>query len=240
MKKQRKNLKMIKLKSIIILGLVVLTIGIIGLVNISEAQGAGDSEIVLTWEADSFYPADYKGKAAAVFNSSVSVSATILRDGKFVDASDLKFFWYLDNKFYRKGVGLNEINFDVEKLEQDEYFLRMAVVIDGERVENSITIPTGGRELVIENPHPSNFVKLGEEVHLEAIPYFFNVNSLNALSFSWSIDNVVNKQQKANSLILNIGDANSLKGTNVLVTGMAVNKNNPTESARSNLRLKIR
>lgn len=229
---------MIKSTNKIIIAAMILALVLV--VSFYKTSSAEESEVVLTWEANSFYPADYQGKAPVVLGSSVSVSATVVKNNKLADVSNLEIFWYLDGKFFKKGVGLNKVTFDVDKFKGDEYFLMVAIKMDGKRVEKGITIPVGSQELVIENPRPLNIVKLGERVELKTMPYFFNVNSLSDLSFFWSIDYTNKEEQRANRLVLDIGNSSSLKGTDILVTGSAVNENNPAESAIKNLKLKIR
>lgn len=215
-------------------------LSVISLISFYGVVLAQETSIILTWQANNFYPADYQGKSEAALSSPVSVSATVLENGKFINPSDFEFFWYLDNSLLNRGVGMDEIIFNADKLEGGEYFIRTVMVREGERLEGSITIPAGSRELVIENPRPSNIVKLGERVELEAIPYFFNVNILDELSFFWSVDNVDNENQRTNYLTLDIGNSSSLRGTNISVTGSVINENKPTESAITNLRLRIR
>ncbi len=224
------------INKIIIVSLLVLFLLVVA-VKTSTAQTYNS---IMTWQTDSFYPADYKGKAPAVFDSTVSVSLTILEDGMVADTSSSEIIWYLDNKFFKKGIGLTEVSFVINKTKGGEHFLRAMVSMPEESLEKSVTIPVKSRELVINNPHPSNLIKLGEEVVLEAIPYFFNVTSLNYLSFFWSVDNVLRREERSSSLILNTGSLESLKGTDVLITAQVVNKNKPTESAESNLELNIR
>ena len=231
---------MIKLRKIIIIGLAALIVvsGSYG-INKAVAQDSPESQIILTWQANNFYPADYKGKAAATFNSPISVSALMIKDGKIIDTSGNEFFWYLDNKFFNKGIGLDRINFNVEKLKGDSYSVRVRIEAGEERVEKIITIPIMEQELVIKNPRPSRFIKLGEAIELTAIPYFFNVDSFDDLSFFWSINNLNQKDQHSNHLILT-DRVEIFKGADVLIMGVVANRNNQMESARSNLNLSIR
>jgi len=208
-------------------------------INRAVAQDSPESQIILTWQANNFYPADYKGKAAATLNSPISVSALMIKDEKIVDTSGNEFFWYLDNKFFNKGIGLDRINFNVEKLKGDSYSVRVRIEAGEERVEKIITIPVMEQELVIKNPRPSRFIKLGEVVELTAIPYFFNVNSFDDLSFFWSINSLNQKNQRSNRLILT-DRVEMFKGADVLITGVVANRDNQMESARSNLNLSIR
>jgi hypothetical protein len=224
------------INKIIITGLLILFLLVVAV----ETSTAQTYNSIITWQADSFYPADYKGKAPAVFDSTVSVSLTILENGRTVDTSSSEIIWYLDNKFFKKGIGLTEVAFTIDKTKGGEHFLRAVVSMPEESLEKSVTIPVGSRELVINNPRPSNLIKFGEKVVLEAVPYFFNVTSLDYLSFFWSVDNVLRKEERTSSLILNTGASESLKGADVLITAQAANKNKPIESAKSNLELSIR
>ncbi len=226
--------KSLKIKTI------ALVLGVVSVISFWGTISAQEGNVILTWQADSFYPADYKGKAPATSGSTVNISAAPVLNNRLVSPSSSEFIWRVNDHLFDKGIGMDEISFDIDEVEGTIYSVSVLVRGESGEYSNSIKIPVGSPELVIENPRPSKFVDLGEKVVLEAVPYFFNVDSLSELSFSWRIDNTIREEQKTNSLILDIENSDTLKGTDISVTGVVMNKSDLVESVNSNLELKIR
>ncbi len=197
-------------------------------------------QLILTWQAHNFYPSNYPGKAAATINTSVIVSATVTQNNKFVNLSNANFIWYTDGKFFSRGQGLSEIMLRINKLRGDEYFVRVAIDLDGEKIEGSFTVPVSGQHTVIEMPYPNNVVFRGKQMIFQAVPYFFNVTSFDDFSFFWSVDNQNQSGQRSNRLTLDIGSSSYLLEKEVLISNTTSNSLNPIETTRTNIRFTIR
>ncbi len=196
-------------------------------------------QIIFTWQAHNFYPSNYSGKAAATINTSIVISATVIRNNRFVDISKANFIWYIDGRFFSRGSGLSEIVLKINKLRGDESFVRMSIDLDGERIEGSFTVPVSGQRTVIEVPSPNNIVFRKRQIVFHAVPYFFNVVSFDNFEFFWSIDNKNQPKQRSNRLVLNIGDSSYLLGEEVLISNTTSNSLNLIETTRTNIRFTI-
>lgn len=206
--------------------------------SITGAQTPG--QVILTWQANNFYPADYAGKALATPNTPVTISAEILRDGKLIDLSKGTFTWYVDEKLLSRAQGLKEILFTVKKSVGDSHFIRVTIKSGNDLFESSVRIPISRQTVVLESPYPNHLVRAGSQAVLQAMPYFFNIPSLQDLTFSWQINNDKQKGSGSdNQLILNIGTPQTPNQDVIRITTLVRNKNNPLEFANEGIQLII-
>lgn len=215
---------------------VLLVVSYLSLIGGINAQTP--ARVIFTWQANNFYPADFRGKALATPNTPVVVAVEVLRNGKFVDLSRATFTWYVDEKLLSRAEGLKEIVFTVKKMVGDSYFVRVNIQSENDVFEGSIRIPVSKPVVVLETPYPNQIVSAGSEAALEAIPYFFNVASFENFIFSWAIDNGPTKESGSdNRLVLNIG--NAPPGNSIQITSAVRNRNNLLEFATTRTRLII-
>ncbi|MCP6720114.1 MAG: hypothetical protein KJI72_02180 [Patescibacteria group bacterium] len=208
------------------------------LITKTDAQTPG--QVILTWQANNFYPADYTGKALATPNTPVTISAEVLRDGKLVNLSEGTFTWYVDEKFLNRAQGLKEIFFAVKKSAGDSHFIRVAIQLGNSFFESSIRIPVSKQIVVLESPYSNNLVRAGSQAVLQAIPYFFNIPSFQDLTFSWQINNDERKGSgNDNQLVLNIGTPQTPDQDVIRITTLVQNKNNPLEFSNERIQLTI-
>ncbi len=198
------------------------------------------AQVILTWQANNFYPADYTGKALATPNTPVTVSTEILRDGKLIDLSKGTFTWYVDEKLLNRTQGLKEILFTVKKPVGDSHFIRVTIQSGNDFFESSIRIPVSQQIVVLESPYPNNIVRAGSQAVLQAMPYFFNIPSFQDLTFSWQInDGERGGNGSDNQLVLNIGTPQTPNQDKLRITTFVQNENNLLEFANERLRLTI-
>jgi len=223
-----RNLKFVTTTAVLLMvGYQLLTVG---------AGAQTPTQVVLTWQANNFYRADFGGKVLVTPGTPVAVSAEVLENGKFADLSGANFIWYIDEKLQSRGEGLKEISFTANKTVGDDYFVRVNIR-SGENVfESSVRIPISSPVLVLRNPNPNGLIKSGEKAQITAVPYFFNVNLFQDLKFFWQIDNgTIKSGGNDNNLTLNTGNAQP--GKTVQITGIAQNEKNALEKAVSRIRL---
>lgn len=161
------------------------------------------TQIIITWRANNFYPADYKGKALAAPNTPITVGAEIIQNNKFADSSKASFIWYVDEKLISRGDGLKEAMFTANKPVGDSHFVMVSVKLDGKTIENSVRIPVERPIVVVDLPLPGSITRAGSEILIRAVPFFFNVPSLDDLKFSWQVND--QKTEGKDSLLLKIG-----------------------------------
>lgn len=200
---------------------------------VPDAGAQTPSQVILTWQAQNFYPADFAGKAPATPNTLVAVSAEVLKDNKFVDLSAANFFWYVDENLIAKGLGRKETKFPVGKLTGDSYFVRVVINTGEQKIESAITIPIRSQEVVIETDLPENRVKAGSEITLKALPYFFNIDSLEDLVFSWTVNDQKQKVEGNNTLSVNVGTPYAESQQNLNLRLLLQNKKSAFEFAQN-------
>ena len=229
----------LKLITTIIVSSVAVSLVIGRLLLVAPAGAQTAAQVLLTWQADNFYPADFGGKAAATTGTPITVSAEVIQNGKLADLSKATFIWYVDEKLQSRGENLKETTFNVSKLVGDSYFVRVNIQSsEGGVFENSIRIPVSKPLVVLESPYPNQLVKSGEKAEVTAVPYFFNISNFQGLDFFWRIDNGPTQESgNDNQLILNTG--NAAAGQIIQITGTARNANNVIETATSRTRLII-
>jgi len=171
--------------------------------------------VIITWQAQSFVPADYAGKSLPTTGVNIKAGLEIVEENKIQDLSKLNIRWYLDGKLLTQGLGLKEINFRATRAATYSHFLRAAIQ-DEEEISGGVNIPIISPKLIIKTPSPAvNYIPLGKTL-LQAVPYFFNVSGLKELVFNW----VVNEK--------------TIKGANVLELELT-----PPIPQNSNLRIRV-
>ncbi len=197
------------------------------------------SQIIITWQANNFYPANYEGRALVTPNSPVVLASELLRNNKLVDTTQATFSWILDGKLLGSGRGLKEISFVSKKQAGDNHLVRVSIKIGEETFENSARIEVSEPVVVIEIKSPSREIRAGEEVKLQTIPYFFNVSSVRDLKFFWRVGNAKEESEGENRLTLSISRSQDTNQKTLQVFSTVQNKRNPLEFKNKTVQLKI-
>ena len=151
-----------------------------------QAQTA--SRVLITWQAQSFAPAEYSGKILPSPGTSIKLGLELIKENKLQDLSKINIRWYLDGKLLTQGIGLKETSFFVNKGATYSHFVR-AVIMTGQEISGAIDIPIVSPKVIIKTPSPADtFIALGKTL-LRAVPYFFNVANPEELIFKWSVNN---------------------------------------------------
>lgn len=194
-------------------------------VVISPKQGAKFEKVFrfrpagvsLIWEADTYTPALYKGKAAFSNESLITIVASpdfVDRNGRRLAPETLTYTWKRNGtvlgsfsgygksvlKFYGSVLGIDE-KIEVDVMSPDKSI----------RALGSTTLRPSNPETLLYENHPlygtlfnkaidSVYTLKEKEVSLVAVPYFFNTKSnlFEALSFNWFLNGaeVKNGSQK--------------------------------------------
>ena len=192
-----------------------------------------NSQVLITWQAQNFVPAEYPGKILPSPGTNIKLGLEVIKENKLQDLSKINIRWYLDGKLLTQGLGLKETNFFVNKGATYSHFVR-AVIIDKQEISGTADIPIINPRVVIESPSPdSNSIPLGKNI-FQALPYFFNTANLQELIFNWSVNNQTIKG--TNLLELEITSPIPLnQNLNIKVT--AQNLNNDLEFASKEINL---
>ena len=163
------------------------------------------TRINLIWEADTSVPPMYLGKALYSAGSTVSVTAfpQVVVSGKTVSPNNLSFHWSLNDtpNMEQSGTGHNVFTFQGSQLNSSE---RVSVdVYFGSALvgQSSISIPAVDpqvlfynkdplRGVVYDQAFPSTISLAGQEITLQAVPYYFANESFasGATTYSWQLN----------------------------------------------------
>jgi len=196
--------------------------------------------VVITWQANNFYPADFGGRALPSPGTPVTLSAEIIQNNKLLDLSQATFLWYADETLFARGVGLKETTLKINKSPGDYSFVRVAVQINNSSFENSLRIYAQAPTVVIEGNFPNQTIRAGSQTLLRAMPYFFNVSSLADLGFSWLINDKIQNSSQDNQLLLSIGPLQGNSDAAAQISVAVQNIVNALETASNRIILNIR
>lgn len=192
-------------------------------------------QVILTWQAQNFVPAEYSGKILPAPGTNIKVGLEVIKENKIQDLSKINIRWYLDGKLLTQGLGLKEINFRAIYGATYSHFAR-AVVQDTEEISGGLNIPIVSPKIIIQTPTPSaSSIPLGKTI-LQAIPYFFNVAGLKELVFNWAVNERTIKG--ANVLELELAPPVPLNN-NLRIQVTAQNLNNELEFGSKEINLNV-
>lgn len=194
--------------------------------------------VIITWQANNFYPADYQGRVLPSFDTPIAVAAEVVQNNKLTDLSQANFLWYVDENLISRGVGLKETTFNAKKSAGDYHFIRVVIQTpDGGSFTNSTRIYVQTPMIIITGDFPNQAILVNDQTVLNAVPYFFNVTSLNDLNFSWLVNGQQQNSGSDNQLLLTINGPKAASGGSLQLMAAAQNIKNPFESANNQLLL---
>lgn len=211
---------------------------VVALLVFSDVGAQSISQAVITWQANNFFSSDYLGKALPSTGTRVSLSVAIISGGKIVSLSGARIFWYVDEKLISRSDEPN-VTFTATKRGGDNHFVRVVVESQGGRFEDSTRVPVVKPSLAVGIPYPGNIVPQNSDIRLKALPFFFNISSLDGLKFSWRVGEERVTNVSENELVIKIGTPLSELQKNLLLVATAENVGNPSEVGEEIVRLKI-
>jgi hypothetical protein len=177
----------------------------------------------IVWEASSYTPPFYKGKALFPYHGAVTLEAipNFIRNGQRLNPKNMIYTWKIDNQIISdsSGYGKNSTTLQANGLNIDPLVISVSVSsYDGTITGNGrVTIPAvqPTSEFYENNPLygvlynralAQNFKLNQKEIVLETTPYFFSTTGLyntQALTFDWSINgNKINSTDVKNQILL--------------------------------------
>lgn len=203
-----------------------------------DSSAQTSDSLIITWQANNYFPADYPGKAAATPNSPIVASIEVIRAGKLIDITKSEISWFINNGLIANGIGTKTISFSAKQGTTGYETLTASVKIGENGIQNSVRIPISKPIVVISHPSSRESVKAGGRIELTAIPLFFNVSSLDGLSFDWRI-NGQKISAVGNRITAEIGTPQSDYQNSVNVSVTVQNKENLFEFNRGVLNLSV-
>jgi hypothetical protein len=205
----------------------VLFFSMIGRVSAQTAD-----QLIITWRAENLYPADFMGKAMPTSGSPIRLSVEAVIAGKIANLASADISWFLDETLLERGVGTKTTYFTARSSATNNNFVRAQVKLGNKNLEGTVRVPVKQARVIIEIPTIDKTLPASSEIQISAVPYFFNVNSLENLAFNWIINNNRQKQIGNGELTLKIGEPQSGDQQRMTITANIQNLLNPLEVAQ--------
>ena len=170
-------------------------------------------------------------------------------DSSILSPQDLVYKWFLNDHIQKSDSGQNKQVFELnmDKNSSKKQSIRVKIEnIGGVLLGSSsyLYLKPQNSEIVLksdifsEKPNQEYQISADQEIKFTVQPYFFNIGSLDELSYIWSLNNQIISQtdnSEANVFTLKIGaiEGAAEQGLEVSVE----NKNNPPEKAQKTVKL---
>ena len=146
------------------------------------------TQFLVSWKAINYVPADYLGKIFPSQGTPIEVSFDLVDKNKIIDLSKYQIYWNLDNSPLTSGLNLKSVQFKATQYGGNSHSLRITVAnYNNDNLDYIIDIPTSLPESVIDTRSNQGTFSLGNYL-LRIRPFFFNVTSLQNLTFDWLVN----------------------------------------------------
>lgn len=221
----------------------------------AQIERNANTSVDLAWTCSSYTPVNYEGKSLPIRGSLIIVSAIpyFKINNRLAGLNDLTYKWFLDDEIIDNN-NKPEFSFTATKYQSYSHKARVIVSTKDGTVSSQewIDIKIYNSEIQIyeyDGAAQVNLTKgIGSEFStyanstpaLTAIPYYFNINNLQDLSYNWKVQGtqLANQLAELPQIIeLKIGSGSSyLEQTVSLISS---NKYNALETSIKNFILKI-
>ena len=175
-----------------------------------------------------------------ISGTSVAIALEVNDNKKIADVSKNEIRWFSNNQLIASGAGLKNIIYTVPSTAAGDTAIKVVIInYRGANLEKFSAIPITNPEVVIESPYPEEEISKAVSV-FRAVPYFFNVVSLENFVFTWLANNQPATDAVGNSNILTLDTNGSQTGDQVIISVTTTNTKNGLESAQKTSVLKIR
>lgn len=196
----------------------------------TETRSITPATVDLLWQADSYVPPFYKGKALYSHQSSVKVVAQpniFTKDGVLIPTSKLVYRWKLNKEFVASvsGVGKNIVTFsDAIPVNEKEISVEVSTADTSVKTVGQIFLHSVGTSPILyqdtpltgisyERALPQSLTLSDSEMKLVIEPYFFSVKNRdsNSLYYAWSLNGKTVPDITRSSIVFKVPEAE--KGT---------------------------
>lgn len=196
-------------------------------------------QVVITWQANNYFPADFAGKSLPAPHTEMTASVEFIQNNKLADVSGADIRWFLDDEFLRSGAGLKTVSFYTPQEDDGYASLRAEITTKDGIFQDSIQIPIVSPEIVVNYRTPVSAIQPNSQVTFYAIPFSFSIQSPDDITFFWSV-NGTQTDTKKRVLSLNVGTPQTASQNNIQISVSAQNNLNTIEIAKTILTLPIR
>jgi hypothetical protein len=195
------------------------------------------NDLLISWQALNYAPPKFKGKILPTSNSIIEIGFEFIQNGKIIDLSKNKIYWYINSDLVSNSPGTKQISVIAPNIYND--VLRVRVELPDFNVLKTIEIPVVKPKIVINAPFPNNEVH-NNNFEVYALPYFFNPkdNNLDYININWFINELLAKPSKDDLFKTKIkieGD----NPTNITIGVYAENSENEFERSADEINLKF-
>lgn len=178
------------------------------------------AQVELLWQANSYTPPFYKGKALFPYEGTgVAVALPFFTggDGKRLPARDLIFTWKENDEVVADASGAGKNVFPLESTIPVRPITLSVVVESADqrfRAEKEVTVSPIAPQLLLYEDHPlygilfgktvSDTISLGKELKLAAIPFFFGTSKRGGIfmKYDWSMNQKRLPNEIADTLVM--------------------------------------
>lgn len=186
--------------------------------------------IDLIWQANTYTPSFYKGKALFTSESSIKIVAVphIIQNGKLLNDQELYFQWIQNNGIVLSGIGKNVFSYDHFFIKKsDTIAVQISLPNGNVLAKNQLVMNTDRPKIMLYEEDPllgtlsqkaildKNILERKETV-IKVFPFFFSINtpSDRKLEYQWFINNTELTDGTREKIIFRIED-DSKKGSSV-------------------------
>ncbi len=194
------------------------------------------SEMDIVWEAQTYTPPFYKGKALYSHQSGITLTAipTITNSsGVKINPNNLIYKWTLNSSVLpnQSGYGKNTITLPGNTNLREITITAEASTLDGTRsVKEEVVLNSNNPKTLIYERHPlyglgfnkalKNFNMESQEINLKAVPYFFDNQEDHTVNYTWMMNNQIVSSSGNPSLLTLRREGEAVSGTALISVSM--------------------
>lgn len=155
------------------------------------AQTTTEPTAIITWQTNTYIPAWYGGKALPTKGSKIDLAVMLIDSGKVIDVSSKKINWYVNEALISSGVGATSATFLTDATLDKNYSIRASIQgYNLKNIEGKTGIRTTAPKLTLRQ-------SLLDTTHvIQAIPFFFNTQTLAGLTLNWILNGATLEPQR--------------------------------------------
>jgi hypothetical protein len=218
----------------------------------TPAVSINESDILLSWSANTYAPFNYKGKPLPVYGSVITASLAPAKSS-VSGLDNLIYRWYLDDQFQAYASNSNRQTFSFRISRTNEARVLRVEILDKSGVSlfyiekiipvvppEAIIFPAGKTDGRVETSiSQSPELSPGQEQNFSAIPYFFSAAPAQ-LDFQWNFESQeISKTQQKNQFSVRVADGEPVKSFTKELSVLIINPLDEMQRAAGKIKIKI-
>lgn len=210
------------------------------------------ADLDLLWQAETYIPYFYKGKALPAPLSKINFGAVphFVFDGQKISKEKLLFKWYVNEEFETEGWGKDSFSFKTGIFNGDELEIKVNISSEKGTLNQGKTIFIKNIKPEIKFYEYNNLdnvkyekavydfqMNSGENRKFIAEPFFISEESVNKINYSWEINGIKSKKTEPRNILNFSSEAGFLGTGNVK---LRIDYNNLLEEINNNFRILIK